>query len=83
MNKIWKAKYYLQDIIEAQKITIKDLSLESGLSEDFLIDFLKDESEIIVDKDLDKKLCKATNQPIGYFLEKENLYLEYIRKEKN
>ncbi len=79
MKKGWPSKYYLKDIIEAQEWNIHELAIEAGIQIDELEKFLDEDVEWFVDKDLDKKLCKATNQPIGYFL---NIDEDYKKNNK-
>ncbi|MGL5246297.1 MAG: hypothetical protein ACRC8C_01880 [Mycoplasmoidaceae bacterium] len=76
MAKGWSSKYYLLDIIEAQKWDINELAIEAGIQLDVLESFLDTSIESFVDEELDKKLCKATNQPIRYFLDLDKKYKE-------
>ncbi|MGL5591555.1 MAG: hypothetical protein ACRDCF_02355 [Mycoplasmoidaceae bacterium] len=76
MSKGWPSKYYLLDIIEAQKWDINELAIEAGIQLDVLESFLNTSIESYVDEEMDRKLCKATNQPIGYFLELDKKYKE-------
>ncbi|MGL5640088.1 MAG: hypothetical protein ACRDCD_00295 [Mycoplasmoidaceae bacterium] len=76
MAKGWSSKYYLLDIIEAQKWDINELAIEAGIQLDVLESFLDTSIESYVDEELDRKLCKATNQPIGYFLDLDNKFKE-------
>ncbi|MGL4617261.1 MAG: hypothetical protein ACRCUM_03400 [Mycoplasmoidaceae bacterium] len=76
MTKGWPSKYYLMDIIEAQKWDINELAIEAGIEFDVLESFLDKNIQSFVDEEMDKKLCKATNQPIGYFLDLDNKYIK-------
>jgi hypothetical protein len=66
---MYMSKFYLKDIIEAQNWNIIDLAIESGLSIDWLENFLDETTISLIGKEEDEKLCKATNQQIGYFFE--------------
>jgi len=64
---MFMSKSYLKDIIEAQGWNIINLAIESGLSIDWLDNFLDETIISYISKEEDIKLCKATNQQIGYF----------------
>lgn len=76
MSNGWSSKYYLMDIIEAQKWDINELAIEAGIKLDVLESFLDTSIESFIDEETDRKLCKATNQPIGYFLDIDKKYKE-------
>ena len=64
------------DIIEAQKGVINELAIEAGIKLDVLESLLDTSIESFIDEEMDRKLCKATNQPIGYFLDIDKKYKE-------
>ncbi|MGL4647396.1 MAG: hypothetical protein ACRCVI_01585 [Mycoplasmoidaceae bacterium] len=70
----WPSKFYLKDIIEAQEWDLQELAIEAGIQIDELEQFLNETHESYVDQELDAKLCKATNQPLGYFLKIDEEY---------
>ncbi len=73
------SKFYLKDIIEAQNWNIIDLAIESGLSIDWLENFLDENVVSFIGKDEDAKLCKATNQQIGYFLNIDKEFKRFLK----
>jgi len=71
----WRAKFYLEDIMEAQKLSVDKIVEISGLEKTWIINYLSD-SEIIIDKARDAILCEATNQEKGYFYNLDQIWLK-------
>lgn len=81
MNTIWKAKFFLEDIMEAQKINIKQLSNLTNIDIEWLESYLLND-EVYIDEVKDYSICEALNQVTGYFYKIDQEYLK-LKNTKN
>lgn len=75
METNWSGKFYLEDIMEAHKISVDKLVELSGLEKEWILDYLSG-SQLTIDKARDAILCEAINQPVGYFYDLDQAQLK-------